>query len=160
MPIFKSGKDTGKQCLCIYKRSNPRIPTELGMRGFMFVESLPNPGNTDIIIIRSFRKSRRNDGTAHTQKDKSNTLCKSGLRDVDPYQSSKPGIESTWICRQSKGAWDSFFLARFAELCHDCFGNNSRTVRLISPAQRTKKNCRKFRRIMCTCCERFWDGGT
>ena len=49
--------------------------------------------------MRSFRK-RRNEEKAHSKKDKSNTFLKSGLCDVEPYQSSKPGIESPWICRQ------------------------------------------------------------
>jgi len=38
----------------------------------------------------------------------------------------------------------AYFLACFDDLCYYCFSNNSRTVRLISPAPGTKKNSPKI----------------
>ena len=47
----------------------------------------------------------------------------------------------------------SSLLVRFDAICYYCLSNNSRTVRLISPAPEQRKIRRKFRRIFCTCCE-------
>jgi len=44
-----------------------------------------------------------------------------------------------------RGALETaYFLACFTDLCYYCFSNNSRTVRLISPWFRTKKNSPKI----------------
>ena len=65
--------------------------------------------------------------------------------------------ESEPKCRRSRDLWMSYFLGDFAAVCYYCYSNNSRTVRLISPAPEQRKIRRNFRRIFCTCCE-CYDG--
>ncbi len=40
--------------------------------------------------------------------------------------------------------WVASLLAHFSAMCYYCYSNNSRTVRLISPAPGTKKNSPKI----------------
>jgi len=64
----------------------------------------------------------------------------------------KNGLKNLLCCNgnpipnvDSRGMlWVASLLAHFSAMCYYCYSNNSRTVRLISPAPGTKKNSPKI----------------
>ena len=88
---------------------------------------------------------------------------------IQTYMDIKNGIKNPLCCNgnlfpnvDGRGALEiAYFLACFTDMCYYCFSNNSRTVRLISPYFRTKKNSPKFSANFLHLLQvSFGDGGT
>ena len=67
--------------------------------------------------------------------------------------------ESEPKCRWLKGFWLPYFLAHFAAVCYYCYSNNSRTVRLISPARAQRKFAEIFGEFSAPAVSEFWGWG-